>query len=65
MVRNFGDEPTLVHDLRVITLHNLLVRCAAPVGTARSKKGDVGAMHGPSYYLMGSRCNQLWKQSYE
>ncbi len=45
MVRNLGDKPTLVHDLRVITLHNLLFRHAAPVGTARSRKGDVGTMH--------------------
>ena len=45
MVRNLGDKPTLVHDLRVITLHNSLVRRAAPVRTARSHKGDVGTMH--------------------
>jgi hypothetical protein len=45
MVRNLGDEPTLAHDLRTITMHNSLVRRAAPVGTARSHKGDVGTMH--------------------
>ena len=45
MVRNLGDEPTLAHDLRMITLHNSLIRRAAPVGTARSHKGDVGSMH--------------------
>ncbi len=45
MVRNLSEEPTLVHNLQVITLHYSLVQHAARVGTARSHKGDVETMH--------------------
>jgi hypothetical protein len=44
-VRDLGDEPMMVNNSRIIALHNLLIQYAAPAGTARSHKGEVGTMH--------------------
>ena len=38
-------EPLLTHELRIIALHNTILRKRLSIGRGRSNKGDIGAMH--------------------
>ena len=38
-------EPLLTHELRIIALHNTILRKRVPSGGVRNNKGDIGVMH--------------------